>query len=239
MLANDVTTPSATSSINSATPGWRSSKWLILVELAIVALFFVADAYHLIYFSKTPYLLLFAWLSLRIRGLRWRDVGLSVYRNWRTTIAFGLIAGVVLEAFQLFVSQPILVHLLHKQADLETFRALHGNLKLTLIYIGLVWILAAFGEEMVYRGYLMNRVADFFNRTQRAWIISLIVVHVGFGLAHAYQGITGVLDEGLAGLLLGILYLRTGRNLAVPIIAHGIQDTIDFILIFLGKYPGM
>jgi membrane protease YdiL (CAAX protease family) len=41
------------------------------------------------------------------------------------------------------------------------------------------------------------------------------------------------------GLLLGLIYLRTGRNLAVPIVAHGIQDSIDFVLIFLGKYPGM
>jgi uncharacterized protein len=66
-----------------------------------------------------------------------------------------------------------------------------------------------------------------------------VVVHVGFGLAHAYQGVTGVIDEGIAGLLLGVIYLRTGRNLAVPIIAHGIQDSIDFVLIFLGKYPAM
>jgi uncharacterized protein len=48
-----------------------------------------------------------------------------------------------------------------------------------------------------------------------------------------------MIDEGLMGLLLGLIYLRTKRNLAVPIIAHGIQDTIDFVLIFLGKYPGM
>jgi membrane protease YdiL (CAAX protease family) len=41
------------------------------------------------------------------------------------------------------------------------------------------------------------------------------------------------------GLLLGVIYLRTGRNLAVPIIAHGIGDTIDFLLVFLGKYPGV
>ena len=92
---------------------------------------------------------------------------------------------------------------------------------------------------MVYRGYLLNRVADLFNRTRSAWIISLIAVHLGFGLAHAYQGWTGIIDEGLMGLLLGIIYLRTGRNLSVPIIAHGIGDTVDFILIFRGKYPGM
>jgi ankyrin repeat protein len=70
-------------------------------------------------------------------------------------------------------------------------------------------------------------------------IISLIAVHFGFGLAHAYQGVTGIIDEGLSGLLLGVIYLRTGRNLSVPIIAHGIGDSIDFVLIFLGEYPGM
>ena len=141
---------------------------------------------------------------------------------------------------RLFVSQPLLVCVLGETAgQLEGFRALTGNLKLTLIFLALAWILAAFGEEMVYRGYLMNRVADLLNRTPRAWIVSLVIVHVGFGLAHVHQGLTGVIDEGLMGLLLGLIYLRTGRNLSVPIIAHGVQDSIDFALIFLGKYPGM
>jgi membrane protease YdiL (CAAX protease family) len=222
-----------------AAANWRQSKWLAVGELVIVALVFWADFRHLIFFSKTPYLLLFGWISLRVRKLRWRDVGLSRFRNWKTTLALGIVAGLLLEGFELFVSQPILVRLLRKQPDLEDFRPLIGNLKLTLIFLALAWILAAFGEEMIYRGYLMNRVADLFNRTRRAWIVSLIVVHVAFGLAHAYQGWTGVIDEGLSGLLLGVIYLRTGRNLAVPIIAHGIGDSIDFILIFLGKYPAM
>lgn len=30
-----------------------------------------------------------------------------------------------------------------------------------------------------------------------------------------------------------------GGNLAVPIVAHGVQDSIDLISIFCGKYPGM
>src|SRR5262249_12551192 len=127
----------------------------------------------------------------------------------------------------------------HQQPDLSDFRDVTGNLKLTLIFIALAWTLAAFGEEMVYRGYLMNRVADLFDRNRYKWVLSLILVHVGFGLAHAYQGVTGVVDEGLMGLLLGLMYLGTGRSLAVPIIAHGVQDTIDLVLIFLGRYPGM
>lgn len=43
--------------------------------------------------------------------------------------------------------------------------------------------------------------------------------------------------KGLAGFLFGVVYLRNGRNLALPIIAHGLGDTIDFLLIFSGKYP--
>jgi membrane protease YdiL (CAAX protease family) len=227
------------SSPENSASNWRQSKWLAVAELIVVALIFYADFKHHIYFSKTPYLLLFGWLSLRVRKLRWRDVGLKRFRNWKTTIALGVAAGILLECLELFVTQPLLVKFLHKQPDLEVFRDLNRNPGMTLIYIALAWTLAAFCEEMVYRGYLMNRVADLFNRTRPAWIISLIAVHVGFGLAHAYQGWTGVVDEGLMGLLLGIIYLRTGRNLSVPIIAHGIGDTIDFLLIFLGKYPGM
>jgi membrane protease YdiL (CAAX protease family) len=41
------------------------------------------------------------------------------------------------------------------------------------------------------------------------------------------------------GLLLGALYLACGRNLAAPIIAHGITDTVDVLLMYVGRYPGM
>ncbi len=218
---------------------WRQSKWLAIGELVVVVLIFVADTRHLIPFSKTPFLLVFGWASLWVRKIGWRRIGLTVYRNWKITLGMGIGAGILLEGLELFVSQPLLVKFLGKQPDLEAFRALTGNWKQTLIFLVLAWTLAAFGEEMVYRGYLMNRVADLLNRTRSAWIVSLLAVHVGFGLAHAYQGLTGVIDEGLMGLLLGLIYLRTGRNLAVPIVAHGIQDSIDFVLIFLGKYPGM
>ncbi len=41
------------------------------------------------------------------------------------------------------------------------------------------------------------------------------------------------------GVVLGLFYLGTGCNLSVPIVAHGIADTVDLRLIFLGKQPGM
>lgn len=219
--------------------GWRQSKWLAFAEFLIVAIVFLADEKHLVPVSKTPFLLLLGWISIRVRGLRWRNVGLTWNRGWWLTLALGVGAGVLMEASQLFVTQPLLIRLTGKQPDLSDFQAIYGNLKWTLILIALSWTLAAFGEEMVWRGYLMNRVADLFKNKRLAWIVSLLAVNAAFGYAHSYQGITGIVDEGFSGVLLGLLYLGTGCNLVVPIIAHGVTDTIDVLLIFLGKYPGL
>jgi membrane protease YdiL (CAAX protease family) len=225
----------------AAGPGrtWRDSMWLALVEFLLVALIFYADYRGLIPFSKTPELLLLGWISLHVRRLRWRDVGLTRYRSWPVTIAIGVVLGVLAEAFQLLVTQPILARLIGKQPDLDLFRMLTGNVKMTALFIALSWTLAAFGEELFWRGYLMNRVADTCGRTPRAWVVSLVIVNMVFGVAHGYQGWTGLIEEGISGLLLGWMYLRTGRNLWVPIIAHGLGDTIDMILIFFGRFPGM
>jgi membrane protease YdiL (CAAX protease family) len=53
------------------------------------------------------------------------------------------------------------------------------------------------------------------------------------------QGPSGQVVESIAGALLALLYLATGRNLAVAIVAHGAIDTIDVGMIYLGVYPGM
>lgn len=49
----------------------------------------------------------------------------------------------------------------------------------------------------------------------------------------------GQIENAIDGLLLGVLYLACGRNPCAPIIAHGITDTVDLMLLFLGKYPGI
>ena len=101
---------------------WRQSKWLALVELAIVVLIFVADNHHLLYFSKTPYLLLLGWISLRVRKLRWRDVGFTRNRSWAMTLTLGIAAGLFLEIQELFITQPLLTRLTGKPPDLSDFR---------------------------------------------------------------------------------------------------------------------
>jgi CAAX protease family protein len=218
--------------------GWRQSKWLAAAEFAMVAGIFIADRHHLIFFSKTPYLLALGWISLRVRGVPWRAVGFARDRSWARTLALGVAGGTALESFQLYVTQPLLTRVLGQGPDLSDFAMLRGKLGYALLGLALAWTLAAFGEELVWRGYLMNRLAGVLHNSSAAWAVSLVVVNVAFGCAHSNQGWTGMVEEGLAGMFLGAMYLGTRRNLAVPIVAHGVSDTIDVVLLFLGKMPG-
>ncbi|HEY0115259.1 MAG TPA: hypothetical protein VGB54_06025, partial [Allosphingosinicella sp.] len=61
--------------------------YLFPFELALFALIFWADGAGLIPLSKTPFLLLVAWLSLRLRGSGWRAAGLNVDRRWLALLA--------------------------------------------------------------------------------------------------------------------------------------------------------
>jgi uncharacterized protein len=216
---------------------WTHSRLLALCEFGGIALIFWADVHHHIYLSKTLYLFPLAWLSLWLRGLRWTDVGLVRFQNWRKTVLLGVLCGVAMELLELFISQPLLMRWIGKAPDLELFRALHGNVTWTLIALAGTWTLAAFGEEMVYRGYLMNRVVDLMRSNRTAWTISLIVVSCVFGASHIDQGITGQLENTLDGVFLGAIYLACRRSLSVSIVAHGVADTLDVLLLFFGLYP--
>jgi hypothetical protein len=216
---------------------WRDSRWLVLVEFALVAIIYVARQHHILKVSAIPYLFLLAWISLRLRGVQWKQIGFTRYRTWATTLLLGMACGVSLELFDLFGKQPLLTRLLGKPPDLSNFLTVRGNLKFALFVIALIWILAAFGEELVYRGYLMNRMADLGRGTGAALVVSLVLVSAVFGWSHYQQGLTGIIEEGSDGLILGLLYLGCRRNLAIPIVTHGVCDTIDIVLLFLGKYP--
>jgi CAAX protease family protein len=221
---------------NSASDDTRRRPFLPFVEFACIVGIFVADRYLPV--SKTPYLFAVGWLSLRLRGLRWGDVGFTRPRNWLVSLGFGALAGVGMEAFELFVTQPLLIRFTGRKPDFSEFVALHGNVKLLLLGLAFAWVFAGFGEEMVWRGYLMNRVAGLLGRWRGAWVFSLIVVNAAFGVAHRYQGVSGIIDEALMGGILGVMYLAARRNLTVPIVAHGVADSIDAVLFFIGHYPG-
>ena len=116
----------------------RNSVWLLLAEFAIVTGLFVADVYHHIFFSKTPYLFFLAWVSLRLRGMRWKEIGFARPRNWGRAFGVAIAIGLAMEVLELFVTQPLLARWIGKMPDLSDFADLVGNMKLLLIYMALL-----------------------------------------------------------------------------------------------------
>ncbi len=105
------------------------------------------------------------------------------------------------------------------------------------VFIGTLvslWITAAFAEEVIFRGFLMGRIARMMGDRKGAWIVALVVSTLLFSLIHVYQGPGGVLRTGIVGFLLGAIYLWNDRNLWIPIMVHGLTNTIGLTMMFLG-----
>ena len=117
--------------------------------------------------------------------------------------------------------------------DMSRFGVLQGSLPNLILNVVVIWITAGFVEELIWRGYLMNRLADIFDKTRLAWVIALFCSAALFGIAHFYQGPSGMLLTGVIGLLFGVAYLVGRRNLWPLVIAHGLINTVSFVDMFL------
>jgi len=74
---------------------------------------------------------------------------------------------------------------------------------MALLALLLVWTFAALGEEITYRGYLLTRAADVGKRSALAYWVGIVLVSILFGYGHYYKGASGMIDSGVAGLILG------------------------------------
>src|ERR1700724_3905344 len=189
------------------------AKLLFAIELLVIATVFHLDYLGLLPVSKTPYLFLLGWISIRLRGFRWKDVGLKLgpEPDWPLTkiLFVGVVVGVAMEALELFATQPLLTKIFGQGPDLHQLQRLIGNTQLLILGIVLAWVLAAFGEEAVYRGYLLNRCADLLGRSTTAWTASAVFITVLFGLAHFPQGPAGIVENIIDGAILVAVYFAT------------------------------
>jgi membrane protease YdiL (CAAX protease family) len=209
-------------------------RWISLAEFIIGgAIVFAHNVYHRVP-NEVPILFLVGWISIRLRNGGWKAVGLSKPESWRKTILWGTLAGVlIVAAGQLadMAGTRIWRQAAKGPAVIEEAKT---TWKAALLGLCLDWTFAAFGEEMSYRGYLMTRAADVGNRSKPAYLAALLASSVLFGYGHYYKGPPGILQSTVSGLILGGAYLLSGRNLWVPVVAHGCADTIVIAAVFFG-----
>jgi len=182
-------------------------------------------------------LILMLWLKLRRE--RWSDFGLIAPKKWGRQILFGVLLAVVsiaVDGLVRSVATPLIVAWTgaNPHLDEQTFAAVKGNLPLYLMVLPSIWLFAAFGEEFLFRGYLLQRLAQILGGGRAAWTLAVVGQAIAFALAHMYQGPVGMVPIGVGAIVTGAATVVWGRNLWPAMIAHGLIDTLGFTMLYLG-----
>ncbi|AKQ43478.2 hypothetical protein CP97_13745 [Aurantiacibacter atlanticus] len=179
--------------------------------------------------------LLVCWLWLRREGRVAEAWDLSAPANWARTVL--LAALTTFGAIAIFSGGGALLEWQGTPAPDASFVLdfVTESPQLFLLWIVGVAILAAgLGEELLWRGFLMNRLERLGGLRGRIWLV-LIVQAILFGLPHAYQGVGGMIVTGAVGLLLGLVRIMQRGNLWAVIIAHASVDVIMMTLAYADK----
>ena len=211
------------------------ARWISLTEVCLGTFIVIGHNVLRILPNEVPILFVLFWLSSRVRDGGWKVAGLRRPQSWVKAGLAALVAAAVLQLGSELAIQPLASHFFpapQQVSSVLTAGALDWKVALRRLLI--VWVFAGFGEEIGYRGYLLTRAADLGNRSALAYVAAMFYVAALFGFGHFYKGPAGIIDSTYSGLVFGGVYLLSGRNLWVPILAHGISDTFAVFVVFMG-----
>jgi membrane protease YdiL (CAAX protease family) len=213
-------------------------------DLAVVACAFVVTELVLIA-AGVPFAgVITVLLSLGVatwrltrRSSNWSALGLnrpaSLVRALAAAVGWTVAAFVVAGC-----ALTVAVSALHWPAlDASRYGNLSGNLPRLTLLLAVAWTSAAFGEELLFRAFLITRLEALLGSSRGATRLAVAIQAVLFGCAHAFQGPTGMLTSFAIGLLFGAVYAR-GRNLWPIIIAHGLIDTVGLVTLYFAAKAG-
>jgi uncharacterized protein len=176
--------------------------------------------------SAVAAVLVLAWA--RWSRTPWRELGYVRPRSWIGTVAFGLAFGV---AFKL-VMKAIVMPLLGADPVNRAYHFLAGNSAALPGMLLAVTIGGGFGEETFFRGYLFERLGKLFGTGSGAKAAIVAITSAVFALAHySGQGVAGVEQAAITGLVFGAIFAATGR-LWMPMFAHAAFDVTAIALIY-------
>ncbi len=168
-------------------------------------------------------ILLWRWRS----HTPWSAIGYVRPRNWTITIASGIICGV---AFKLLM-KTMVMPLLGAPVVNHAYHFLAGNRALIPAAIWAM-LVAGFAEETAFHGFLFERMEKFFGSGIPAKTSIVLLTSVWFGLEHyTVQGLPGVEQATITGLVFGSIFAVTGR-LFVLMIAHASFDLTAYAIIY-------
>jgi membrane protease YdiL (CAAX protease family) len=162
--------------------------------------------------------------SLTLIGMCWPKIDKTKFAiiRWILLSALAILA---LRVFIAVASGPLL-ELLPPKISRTT--PLTGNLSLLVTLLPVMW-LVVIGEEVMFRGLVMNFLAKIFGDTTTAWLFAIVISAMIFGLGHIGKDPAAMISSGLGGLIYGLGYFLFKKNLWPVILAHCAGNTIGFV----------
>jgi membrane protease YdiL (CAAX protease family) len=179
-------------------------------------------------FPPTSAVLALAWA--RWSRTPWRKIGYVRPRNWMTSAAVGIAFGAALK----LLSKSIIMPLLGAPEINQAYHYLAGNRAAIPATLWLLIIGAGVGEETIFRGYMFERMGKLLGRSVAAKTAIVLLTSTVFALAHySTQGLPGVEQAAMTGLVFGTIFAITGRIFTL-MCAHAAFDLVAYALIYWG-----
>jgi len=186
---------------------------------------------QLVVWTANILMLLLIGTGMRLRGDRLQDWGIA-FRPLGLAQFFRKILqslGIFILATLAFVLASVVMANfteIPESADMSDYAYMQDNLPMLLLTLLGVWIVSSFGEEVIYRAYLINQLLNIGIVGKVANGIAVLISAIIFGLIHYEWGAMGMAQTTAMGLVLGIFYLRLGKKLWPLVLAHAYMDTL-------------
>ncbi len=158
----------------------------------------------------------------------WREIGYVPPKSWIGSLVIGVVFGI---AFKV-VMKAVVMPLLGAPPINQTYHYLAGN---TAALPGMIFVLivvAGFGEETLFRGYMFERLGKLFGSAAWAKVLIVLITTVWFASLHySDQGSPGVEQAMCTGLVFGTIFAVTGR-IFMLMIAHTAFDLAALAMIY-------
>ena len=105
-----------------------------------------------------------------------------------------------------------------------------------IIYLIVSWTTAGLGEELIYRSFFLGQFVSVLKNVKYKWTLSLVISSIIFGFSHFNDGTEAIILTAINGFIIGIVYLKTNRNIWAAYITHAFANTVELMIIYFGLY---
>jgi len=217
-------------------PGAHPARVISACEALLGAIAVIGHNVYRVLPNEVPILVVLAIASMRWRERAWDWAALGFKRpnSWNRLLIIAVSAAALRILLGDFVVEPITSHFWPPIKAPLGADEIRGHLSTALMYLPIVWIFAGFGEEIGYRSFLLEKLSHMLGGNRVADILAVLGSSVLFGLGHFYKGPAGILDSGIAGVILAAAYLISRRNIWTCVLAHGFIDTVGLFAAYMG-----